>query len=54
MMRHAIANKHVEIFLKLEKVSLNFLESKLFLSSEADPPKLPRVITALFRSVLAT
>ena len=54
MIKHTTADRHVEIFPKLEKVSLNFFESKSFLVSESDPSKFPRAFTALFRSLLAT
>ena len=54
MIKHTTAIRHVEIFPKLEKVRLNFFESKLLPGSESDPSKFPRVTTARFRSVLAT
>ena len=53
MIKHATATRHEEIFPKLEKATLNLVESKLFLGSESDLSKLPRVITARSRSVLA-
>ena len=54
MIKQTTANRHVEIFPKLERATLNLFESKLFLGSESDPSKLPRVITARSRSVLTT